>query len=133
MPFGNTLNQRHSSTSDGIGVSLLPERLLHTKGAPAPRRLERRRTKRIACSYPVHWSDSLGTTHDLNEFGVLFETDRPLKQDKPIKLGILIPSTNGDEIPVIALCEAKVVRVEKPMGLYNRYLVAATFSSLKLH
>ena len=94
---------------------------------------ERRRAERINCEFPVRWAEGLGTTHDLNEFGVLFETDRPLSRGRPLKMAISIPSMNGDGIPVHALIEATVVRVEEPMGIDDRFWVAATFSSLKLH
>lgn len=133
MSLGNALHQDHSLQPDGIGNHVLPERFLHTKSVNTARRVERRRAERIACCFPMHWDESLGTIYDINEFGMLFETDRPLNQAKPIKLAVLIPSTNDDGVPVIALCDAKVVRVEEPLGLYDRYLVAATFSSLKLH
>lgn len=94
---------------------------------------ERRRAERINCEFPVRWAEGVGTTHDLNEYGVLFETDRHLSRGRPLKMAISIPSKNGDGIPVHALCEATVVRVEEPMGLDDRYWIAATFSSLKLH
>ncbi len=94
---------------------------------------ERRRAERINCAFPVRWAEGLGMTHDLNEFGILFETDQALKRGRPIKMAISIPSQDGDGIPVHALVEAKVVRVEEPMGLDDRYRIAATFSSLKLH
>ena len=93
----------------------------------------RRRAERINCEFPVRWAEGLGTTRDLNEFGVLFVTDRPLSCGRPLKMAISIPSKNGDGVPVHALVEAKVVRVEEPMGLDDRYWVAASFSSLKLH
>lgn len=94
---------------------------------------ERRRAERIPCAYPVRWAEGLGTTRDLNEFGVLFETDRPLHQFMPMKLAITIPPSDGDGVLVHALCEAKVVRVEDAKGPGNRCLVAASFSALKLH
>lgn len=94
---------------------------------------ERRRAERINCEFPVRWAEGLGTTRDLNEFGVLFETDSPLSCGRPLKIAISIPSMNDDGVPVHALIEAKVVRVEEPVGLDDRYWVAATFSSLKLH
>ncbi len=94
---------------------------------------ERRRAERINCAFPVRWAEGLGTTHDLNEYGILFETDRPLNRGRPIKMAISIPSKKGDGIPIHVLVEAKVVRVEEPMGIDDRYWVAASFSSLKLH
>ena len=30
----------------------------------------------------------LGTTHDLNEFGILFETEQPLNRGRPIKMAL---------------------------------------------
>ena len=94
---------------------------------------DRRRAERIHCEFPVRWAEGLGTTHDLNEYGVLFQTDRPLRCGRPLKMAISIPSKKGDGIPIHALVEATVVRVEEPMGIDDRYWVAATFSSLKLH
>ncbi len=94
---------------------------------------ERRRAERIVCAYPVRWAEGLGTTRDLNEFGVLFETDQPFSHANPIKLAISIPPMNGDGVLVHALCEAKVVRVEEAKGPEGRCLVAASFSSMKLH
>ncbi len=101
--------------------------------AITPAASERRRAERINCEFPVRWAEGLGTTHDLNEFGILFETDQQLNCGRPLKMAISIPSTNGDGIPTHALVEAMVVRVEEPMGIDDRYWVAATFSSLKLH
>ncbi len=94
---------------------------------------DRRRADRSNCEFPVRWAEGLGTTRDINEFGVLFETDQPLSYGRPLKMAISIPSMNGDGIPIHALIEATVVRVEEPVGLDDRYWVAATFSSLKLH
>ncbi len=94
---------------------------------------ERRRAERINCAFPVRWAEGLGTTLDINEFGVMFETDRELNCGRPIKMAISIPSKDGNGIPIHALVEATVVRVEEPMGLDDRYRIAASFSSLKLH
>ncbi len=93
----------------------------------------RRRVDRMASLLPVKWVEGSGFTRNISETGILFATKCLIEVGKVIKLAVSIPSGRDMDETVHALCDAKVVRVEKSNPAGTEFNIAVAFEGMKLH
>lgn len=96
-------------------------------------KLNRRRVERMKSLLPVKWVEGSGFTRDISESGILFVTECLVDVGKMIKLAVSIPSDRDVDQTIHALCDAKVVRVEKANPSGTEFNIAVAFEGIKLH
>ncbi len=88
---------------------------------------ERRRTPRYSVKLPVECSAGTGTTLDVSEGGVRFESPHRFAHGEPVSLQIVFRHLGGDHTEIVVAGE--VVRVEQ---YGETFLVAVRVADLHL-
>jgi hypothetical protein len=88
---------------------------------------DRRRATRYQVGLPVELQSGAGTTRDVSESGVFFETDQPLTVGSPISFSLILGHADP-EGPFRLQCKGSIVRVEEAEGKVG---VAARITSYR--